>query len=85
MQLQQQLQVQTSLVKAQAAIPLAVVALYRALGGGWGIRGHDDVVSQEIKEEMASRTNWGGLLKQQNHMPARSKAEEIKEIYLPVW
>ncbi|WP_133136336.1 efflux transporter outer membrane subunit [Legionella rowbothamii] len=82
---QQQLSVQTSLVNAQGSIPQALVALYRALGGGWDIRGCDDVVSQQIKTEMAARTNWGTLLKQQNHQPPATRKQKIKELYLPKW
>lgn len=82
---QQQLSVQTSLVNAQGDIPLALVALYRALGGGWEIRGSDDVVSAQVKTEMAARTNWGTLLKQQNHQPPATKKQKIKDLYLPKW
>ncbi|WP_241969566.1 TolC family protein [Legionella sainthelensi] len=82
---QQQLSVQTSLVSAQANIPDALVSLYRALGGGWEIRGGNDVVPQQIKAEMATRTNWGSLIKEKNHMAPRSKKEKIKELYLPNW
>lgn len=82
---QQQLSVQTSLVNAQANIPQALVALYRALGGGWEIRGNNDVVPQQIKAEMAARTNWGSLLKEKNHEAPRTRKEKIKELYLPNW
>ncbi|MGL5742017.1 MAG: efflux transporter outer membrane subunit [Legionella sp.] len=82
---QQQLSVQTSLVNAQGDIPLALVSLYRAIGGGWEIRGMNDVVPQEIKAEMAARTNWGSLLKQQNHMAPQTKKEQMKELSLPNW
>lgn len=82
---QQQLSVQTSLVTAQGDVPQALVGLYRALGGGWEIRGLNDVVPQQIKDEMAARTNWGTLLKQENHRPPVTKKEKIKELYLPKW
>lgn len=82
---QQQLSVQTALVNAQANIPLALVSLYRALGGGWEIRGANDVVPPLIKAEMAARTNWGTLLKQQNHEPPQTKKERFKQLYLPKW
>jgi NodT family efflux transporter outer membrane factor (OMF) lipoprotein len=82
---QQQLSVQTSLVTAQGDIPQALVALYRALGGGWGIRGCNDVVSPQIKAEMAARTGWGTLLKQQNHQPPATRAQRLKQLYLPKW
>lgn len=81
----QELRVQTSLTQAKGDIPKALVALYRALGGGWQIRGCNDVVPQQIKSEMAARTNWGSLLKQQNHQPPQTKKQQIKERYLPNW
>ena len=82
---QQQLSVQTSLVNAQGDIPQALIALYRALGGGWAIRGCNDVVPEQIKTEMAARTNWGTLMKQKNHRPPMTKKQKIKDLYLPKW
>ena len=81
----QQLRVQTSLTDAQGAIPLALVALYRALGGGWQIRNGNDIVPGHIKAKMAARTNWGCLLKQKNHQPPSNDWERIKQLYLPNW
>ncbi len=82
---QQLLSIQTSLVNAQGDIPLALVALYRSLGGGWQIRGTNDVVPAHIKEEMAARTNWGTLLKQPNHLPPVTKEQRVQQLYLPKW
>lgn len=82
---QQQLRVQTSLVQAQAEVPQALVALYRALGGGWQIRQGNDIVPKQIKDDMAARTNWGNLLKEKNHTAATSKKQKIKQLYLPSW
>ncbi len=82
---QQQLRVQTSLTKAQGDVPLALVALYRSLGGGWQIRNGNDIVPNAIKKEMAERTNWGNLLKQKNHMRPTTKAQQIDQLYLPSW
>ena len=82
---QQQLRVQTSLVKAQAEVPLALVALYRALGGGWQMRLGHDVVPRSVKAQMAKRTGWGTLLKEQNHVPPHTKKQKFKELYLPNW
>lgn len=82
---QQQLQVQTSLVNAQGDVPQALVALYRSLGGGWQIRKGNDIVPMPLKAEMAARTNWGNLLKPENHLPPTSKGKLIKDLYLPKW
>ncbi len=81
----QQLNVQTSLTNAKGDIPKALVALYRALGGGWQIRNCNDIVPRRIKEEMAARTNWGPLLTQQNHQPPGSKQQQTADLYLPTW
>ena len=82
---QQQLRVQTSLVNAEAGMPLSLIALYRALGGGWQIRSGNDIVPKYLKKEMAARTNWGTLLVQKNHQPPITPWGEIKQIYLPNW
>lgn len=81
----QQLQAQTSLTNAKGDIPKALIALYRALGGGWQLHGCNDIVPLNIKHQMAARTNWGTLLKQQKHEPAATKVQRAKERYLPTW
>ena len=81
----QQYSVQTSLTNAQGDIPKALVALYRALGGGWQIRKCNDIVPEQIKKTMANRTNWGNLLKEPNHLPPTTKQKQLKDIYLPNW
>lgn len=74
----QQLRVQTSLVNATGAVSQSLVSLYRSLGGGWQIRDGHDIVPQQVKDEMAARTNWGNLLEQQKHQPPQN-------LYLPSW
>lgn len=82
---QQQLTVQLSLANAQGDIPKALVALYRALGGGWEIRGCNDVVPAHIKREMAARTNWGTLMKEENHRAPKTLGQQIQQRSLPKW
>ena len=43
-------------------MPQGLIAVYRALGGGWELREDQDFVPVEVKEEMEERTDWGGLL-----------------------
>jgi NodT family efflux transporter outer membrane factor (OMF) lipoprotein len=43
-------------------IALNLIAMYKALGGGWEIREGRDLVSDENRSEMQERTNWGDLL-----------------------
>jgi NodT family efflux transporter outer membrane factor (OMF) lipoprotein len=80
-----QLSVQKSLTEAKGKVPTSLVMLYRSLGGGWQIRGSNDIVANEIKQEMARRTYWGDLLKQENHTPPKTKRDRFKELYLPNW
>ena len=43
----------------------SVIALYKALGGGWEIRRGKQLVPDSTKQEMASRTSWDNLLSNQ--------------------
>jgi NodT family efflux transporter outer membrane factor (OMF) lipoprotein len=54
---------QDNLASTLGDISNNLVGVYRALGGGWQIREGKDVVPDSIKEQMAKRTDWGGLLK----------------------
>ncbi|TDY22591.1 NodT family efflux transporter outer membrane factor (OMF) lipoprotein [Paraburkholderia sp. BL6665CI2N2] len=51
-----------SLAQNQGLAAIAAVALYRALGGGWEVAQGQQVVSEQIAEQMARRTDWGRLL-----------------------
>ncbi|MGZ5621218.1 MAG: efflux transporter outer membrane subunit [Methylobacter sp.] len=54
---------QDNLASTLGDISNNLVGVYRALGGGWQIREGNDVVPDSIKEQMAKRTDWGGLLR----------------------
>lgn len=82
---QQQLRVQSSLINAEGDIPQAFVALYRSLGGGWEIRRGNDVISAQVKHEMAARTNWGDVLKPSEHQVPTNSQQWFKQLYLPKW
>ena len=53
---------QDSLAGARGNVLLAVVSLYRALGGGWEVQDGKQIISDEVQHEMSERTNWGRLL-----------------------
>jgi hypothetical protein len=57
-----QLQTEDRLVATRGDVGLNLVALYRALGGGWERRLGDDFVDDETKRQMRERTSWGSLL-----------------------
>jgi NodT family efflux transporter outer membrane factor (OMF) lipoprotein len=75
---------QDNLANTLGQISANLVAVYRALGGGWEIREGKDLVPPEIKEEMAKRTHWGKLLAPPSYISPVS--EEPKPlIRLPDW
>jgi NodT family efflux transporter outer membrane factor (OMF) lipoprotein len=49
-------------VKNVGEVALSMVALYKALGGGWEISAERPFVSESNLEAMDERTNWGGML-----------------------
>ena len=49
-------------VSTRGEIALNLIAMYKALGGGWEIRQGDEFISNENRSEMEERTNWGDLL-----------------------
>jgi len=51
-----------SLASARGTVTLEVIALYKALGGGWELREGNDVVPDATKDEMRRRTWWGHML-----------------------
>jgi NodT family efflux transporter outer membrane factor (OMF) lipoprotein len=69
---------QDSFANALGSIGGNLVELYRALGGGWQLREGQELVSPEIRELMAKRTNWGGLLS------TASESGEMPEFRSPV-
>ncbi len=73
---QSELTVESSLASTRGSVVLGLISVYRALGGGWELRGDQDVVSPEVKAEMARRTDWGHMLETAQHMPSQPAVEE---------
>ena len=46
----------------KGSVATNLVAMYKAMGGGWQIRSGKDFIAPTVREEMVQRTNWGGLL-----------------------
>jgi NodT family efflux transporter outer membrane factor (OMF) lipoprotein len=53
---------QDRLTATTGEVAFNLIAMYKALGGGWEIRAGKDFVPEATKEEMRKRTNWGRLL-----------------------
>ncbi len=75
---------QDNLVFTAGSVGLNLVSMYKALGGGWEIRGDKDFIPASIKEEMENRTNWGDMLspKETEYPPS----QDVKRIFhRPDW
>jgi len=53
---------QNRLAEARSSVATNMIALYKALGGGWELRQGDPVVPENTRREMKHRTYWGGYL-----------------------
>ncbi len=56
------LQQQNSLAQTRSSVATNLIALYKALGGGWESRQGQPVVPEPTQDEMKKRTNWGDML-----------------------
>lgn len=72
------LQEQNRLAKVQSSVASNLIALYKALGGGWEISKGKPFVHEATQKEMTERTSWGDLLSEpsgaeqdQNKPPAQ--------------
>jgi NodT family efflux transporter outer membrane factor (OMF) lipoprotein len=81
---QSQLRLEDALAQAEGAVPLNLISVYRALGGGWELRAGNDFVSDETKKEMGERTDWGDLLEPAEH-DAPTPEEQKDLIRAPDW
>ena len=56
------LQEQTSGAQQTSSVATNLVALYKALGGGWELRDGQPIVQEQTQQEMKQRTWWGDVL-----------------------
>ena len=59
---QAQLEQQNSLAESRSDIAVNLIALYKALGGGWEVREGQPVVRENAERQMKERTDWGDVL-----------------------
>jgi NodT family efflux transporter outer membrane factor (OMF) lipoprotein len=62
---------QDAFAAARGNIATNLIALYKALGGGWEVRVGNDFVPADIREQMNERTDWGELLETTVNSPAQ--------------
>lgn len=74
---------QQVLVDTTGNIAINLIALYKAVGGGWETRTEKDFVPEAIKKDMSKRTNWGNLMKpQQLNLPVQDNSKKWR---FPDW
>ena len=57
------------LTSARGEVARNLIATYKALGGGWQMRQGQSLISEDAKQEMRQRTNWGKLLETESVEP----------------
>jgi len=76
-------QQQDRFTATKGSVSLNLIALYKALGGGWQIRVGKDFVPDQTKEAMRARTDWGDLLtKEELEEPS---SEKPRRWWRPDW
>jgi len=74
---------QESLASISGDIATNLIALYKALGGGWETRTEKDFVDKPIQQQMHERTDWGKLLEPDElDLPEKEKDNRWR---LPDW
>jgi NodT family efflux transporter outer membrane factor (OMF) lipoprotein len=62
---------QNSLAQTSSSVATNVIALYKALGGGWEFRQGKPFVPEPMQKEMKERTDWGDMLSE----PPKAEAD----------
>ncbi len=69
-----------NLAVGQGDVPQNLIAVYRALGGGWEVRAGEGYLPSDITSAMGRRTDWGGLL-----APAAVQPQTPRSLLTPDW
>jgi NodT family efflux transporter outer membrane factor (OMF) lipoprotein len=71
-------------VSSKGEIAQFLISMYKALGGGWQLRVGKDFVPENIKQQMAERTDWGKLLEPEA-TEVEYTPEELDQWRWPDW
>lgn len=71
---------QDSLAAGQGDVPQGLIAVYRALGGGWEMREGQRFLPAGVTTAMGNRTDWGGLLE-----PSAVEPQTERQLLTPDW
>jgi NodT family efflux transporter outer membrane factor (OMF) lipoprotein len=71
------LQQQNALTQTKSTLAIHLIALHKALGGGWESRQGQPVIPENTQKEMKARSNWGDVLSQPRSVETKdNKAAE---------
>ncbi|MDG6025592.1 MAG: efflux transporter outer membrane subunit [Candidatus Brocadia sp.] len=82
------LQEEIRLTETRSSIATNLIALYKALGGGWELRQGQPLIAESTQSEMKKRTNWGHLLPPPSPKPedlSPLPARDVPIIKKPYW
>lgn len=66
-----------ALAVSRSSIALNLISVYKALGGGWQVRGDNEFVPEAIQVEMRERTDWGELMPPEDLQEAPDSGEDV--------
>jgi NodT family efflux transporter outer membrane factor (OMF) lipoprotein len=72
------LQEQINLTQTRSSVTTSLIAVYKALGGGWESRQGQPIVAEPTRAEMKDRTNWGDLLSEPSAPETKQSPESAK-------
>ena len=70
---------QNSLAQTSSSVATNLVALYKALGGGWELRQGQPYIPEQMQNEMKDRTNWGDMLSEPRDPETKKPSPSAKE------
>jgi NodT family efflux transporter outer membrane factor (OMF) lipoprotein len=69
---------QNNLSGTQTSVATSLIALYKALGGGWELREGQPVIPVETQHEMQDRTRWGDVLSQPRGVESKNNTTQVQ-------
>lgn len=69
---------QNNLAQTSSSVTTNVIALFKALGGGWEWRQGEPIVPERTVEEMKARTDWGDMLSEPPRPVAQGSPQPVK-------
>ena len=82
------LQEEIRLAETRSSIATNLIALYKALGGGWELRQGQPIIAESMQAEMRKRTNWGRMLPPPSPKPENLNplpARDVPVFKKPYW